>query len=62
MNSRVSDCHNEDGAQAGSWHPVEIKEHLSIAGQLGAMDWDEQRAIEWKRSRITAIRNTSAGR
>jgi len=36
----------EDGAQMGSFQSLEIKEHLSIESQFGAMDWDEQRAIE----------------
>jgi hypothetical protein len=36
----------EDGSQMGSIHPLEIEEHLSIEGQLGSKDWDEQRAIE----------------
>jgi len=35
-----------DGAQTTSWHPLEISEHKSIAGQLGSMDWDEQRGEE----------------
>ena len=42
----------EDGAQMGSFHPLEIKEHLSIEGQLGAMDWDEQRAIEMSNCQV----------
>ena len=36
----------EDGPMTGSWHPLEIEEHLSIESQLGSMDWDEQRGIE----------------
>jgi hypothetical protein len=42
----------EDGAQMGSFQSLEIKEHLSIQGQLGSMDWDEQRGAEMSRCQV----------
>lgn len=45
----------------GSWQPLEIKEHLSIEGQLGSMDWDAQRANEMSKCQaFDAMKEASA--